>query len=160
MFKIVPLACVTTVKNNNINVSCLRRFNRRLLILLQPTPIAVEERGISSVQGIIASAPTTSTTRVFSCRVCKLFFRTRDRLLRHEKTSIVHDRRVRSLSLSGGHLLSFSVVFGSQSTKRKSYISLRVMILQGYFSLLNLNLKIYELLRGFLSAHFFAWSWS
>ncbi|VDK35614.1 unnamed protein product [Taenia asiatica] len=60
----------------------------------EPTPITVEERGISSVQPIIASVPTTTTTRVFSCRVCKLFFRTRDRLLRHEKTSIVHDRRL------------------------------------------------------------------
>ncbi|KAL5111691.1 Histone-lysine N-methyltransferase PRDM16 [Taenia crassiceps] len=57
----------------------------------EPTPIAVGERDISSVQGIIS---TTSTTRVFSCHVCKLFFRTRDRLLRHEKTSIVHDRRL------------------------------------------------------------------
>ncbi|KAL5967448.1 hypothetical protein TSMEX_004821 [Taenia solium] len=60
----------------------------------EPTPITVEEGGMSSVQPTIASVPTTSTTRVFSCRVCKLFFRTRDRLLRHEKTSIVHDRRL------------------------------------------------------------------
>ncbi|KAH9286035.1 PR domain zinc finger protein 16 [Echinococcus granulosus] len=60
----------------------------------ESAPIAAEERGTPSVQVMMAPAPTISTTRVFSCRVCKLFFRTRDRLLRHEKTSIVHDRRL------------------------------------------------------------------
>ncbi|KAM3187828.1 hypothetical protein ACTXT7_001525 [Hymenolepis weldensis] len=40
------------------------------------------------------SADNSATSQnVFFCRVCKLFFRTRERLLRHEKKSAVHNRR-------------------------------------------------------------------
>uniref|UniRef100_A0A5K3FMB4 C2H2-type domain-containing protein n=1 Tax=Mesocestoides corti TaxID=53468 RepID=A0A5K3FMB4_MESCO len=70
------------------------------------TTTGIEERVVVSKAGTVAPAAVTASdtplrsavqasfARAFSCRVCNLFFRTQERLQRHERTSIVHSRRV------------------------------------------------------------------
>ncbi|VUZ42118.1 unnamed protein product, partial [Hymenolepis diminuta] len=56
---------------------------------VEETEVPIAQQTESSTSADNSATPQN----VFFCRVCKLFFRTRERLLRHEKKSAVHNRR-------------------------------------------------------------------
>ncbi|VDO09477.1 unnamed protein product, partial [Rodentolepis nana] len=58
------------------------------------TVVETEDPITQQTESSTSSAGNSSNPQnVFFCRVCKLYFRTRERLLRHEKKSAVHNRR-------------------------------------------------------------------